>query len=301
MRQTLGGLLLVLVACGGDPTPLVSFDTGLGDVGADAQEDVGDDADVEDLRDAADPHDVARDVGLDIGGDSADALSDLDGADGSDADASFDSDPDIPNDDPLGLISGVCGELADALDDETPSFFAAAIDFEDDPFDDPTDVPRLTPGAQAVLEAGNAGGSSLYSEVFAFDILARCDAAELLETERTIEYRPDHTGSITDFLVSIDGQAVGVSVTRAVGFPRDEPYTVDRASELLADKLADVLESSAGVSEEDAWVKQVLVVIAYADGHVDSLRTAALDVEPEIAADTIVYVVESVGDDEWLY
>ena len=120
---------------------------------------------------------------------------------------------------PFGSIEGSCGVMAAELGDEESSFFAATIDFAADPFDDPEDVDRLTPGSRSVLEAGNAGGSSLYSEVFAFEVLARCDAAELLETETTISYQPGYTSSITDFLIAIDDHRVGVSVTRAVGFP----------------------------------------------------------------------------------
>ena len=39
----------------------------------------------------------------------------------------------------------------------------------------------------------------------------------------------------------------------AVGFPRDDPYTVERAGQLLEQKLSGVIASNANVSEEDAW------------------------------------------------
>ncbi len=301
---------VLLAACADDPIALTpddlgtdaAEDVGASDLGSDAlgdtAEDVVSDApqDVADSGDGAEP-DAApdADVGTDTPGDP-DAI-DLD---------TEDATSDVPDEEVgpvsgFGAISGSCGVIGEELDDERSSFFEAVIDFGDDPFDDPDDQDSLTPGGLAVLEAGNSGGSSLYSEVFAFEVLARCDSASLLETERTIEYEPEHSGSITDLLVLIDGEQVGVSVTRAVGFPRDEPYTVERAADLLAGKLEDILESSAGVAEEDAWVKQVLFVIAYADGHVESLRAAVETVDAEIRADTVIFVVESEGMDEWLY
>jgi len=53
-----------------------------------------------------------------------------------------------------------------------------------------------------------------------------------------------------------------VSVTRAVHFPFGEPYTLDEATTLLTRKLSEILESTANVSAEDAWVKQILYVYA---------------------------------------
>lgn len=298
-------VLFALAACG-DSSPSIHVDVAP-ELGADATDSGAGDLDAEpDGPVVADVGDAVEFDVVEPDAPEADARdASADGFDDADADAASDTpadvvQPDVP-DEPLGTIAGACGVVAAELDETAPSFFTATIDFGDDPFDEPADVPRLSAGAAAILEAGTAGGSSIYSEVFAYEILDRCDGAALLETERTIEYRPDHTGSITDFLIELDGERVGVSVTRAVGFPRDEPYTVDAATDLLEDKLSDVLESSAGVSDEDVWLKQVLVVMAYADEHVTSLELAFVDVAPEIAADTIVYVVESVGDDEWLY
>lgn len=287
-------LALAFAACGDSATTVDAgphADTGsdIEDSGADAADDIADVAQPNVEPDTPEP-DVVSDAPVDVDVDVA-----------QDADAGSDADPGDVGTGPLGEIEGSCGVIGEELDSASSSLFTATIDFGDDPFDDPSDVARLTPGGEAILEAGTAGGSSIYSEVFAYEVLARCDGAALLETEGTIEYRPEHTGSITDFLVEIDGQQVGVSVTRAVGFPRDDPYTVETAGALLSDKLGDVLESSAGVGDEDAWVKQVLVIIAYAEPHVTSLETAVAHVPVEVSADTIIYIVESRGDDAWLY
>ncbi|MFN3198498.1 MAG: hypothetical protein ACE366_08790 [Bradymonadia bacterium] len=207
--------------------------------------------------------------------------------------------PGVPLDG-FGRIEGTCGVLTpEVLMSPEPLVVVNRIDFGDDPYDE-GDFDLLTNGGQDILEAGNAGGSSEFSELFAFEVLARCEEARLLKTENDIAYRPE-PGSITDFLTEIDGLKVGVSVTRAFIFPPDMPYPVERAQDLLNDKLLGVLSSSARVEPEDAWVKQILHVIAYGPMHAESLMTAHSNLNPAITADTIVWITISDGDDDFLY
>lgn len=271
-----------------------------GDADPDASADSGDAADTADPSDAADAGDTA-DVA-----DTADASDAADTADAPDtpdtrdaADAAEDSD--TAPDPGFGALSGACRVLDDELDDDAPWWFESAIDFGDDPFDDPEDRAQLSDGGVQILEEGNAGGSSLYSELFAYEILERCEGASLLYTERFVPYRPDYAGSITDLLVSIDDVRIGVSVTRAVRFPFDDPYPPSAADALLRDKLADVLESSGGVLAEAAWPKQILFVVAYDDAHVPVLRDAWEALPTDLRADTIVWVAATRGADAFLY
>lgn len=199
----------------------------------------------------------------------------------------------------FALIEGPCGRIAAELDNASPSYFLTHLDFMTDGFDDPTERPLLTDGAQQILEDGTAGGSSGISEAFAFEVLARCESATFVKSETEIVYDPV-TSKKTDILVSIDGMQVGVSVTRAVGFPRTDPYTVEDA-EFIERKLTDILESSANVVEEDSWVKQILLVMAYGDMHAESIHTAWESLPAETRADTILYVVITDGDDESIY
>ncbi len=198
----------------------------------------------------------------------------------------------------FGEISGDCDVLDEELTSLEPAFFVNHIDFGMDPYD-PEDFPKLTPGGQEIISDGNAGGSSLYSEVFSFELLARCEAASLLKTETEIIY--DTQGKLTDLLVELDGLKVGVSVTRAVAFPFQNPYSVAQAKTLLEGKLSDIHVSSANVSAEDAWVKQILYVIAYGEGHAASLQEAFEQIDPAIKGDTVVMVGVSDGDDAFLY
>jgi hypothetical protein len=228
-----------------------------------------------------------------------------DPADGSDSEPSDESDPAgcepsggaSPG---FGEILGLCGFLEPEVRQQLePMMVINGIDFSDDPYDE-EDLLLLTEGGQEIIADGNAGGSSLLSEVFSFEVLARCEQAELLKTETEIVY-DDPAGKKTDLLVRVGQSVLGVSVTRAVGFPREDPYTVETAQALLEQKLSGVNASSANMSDEDTWSKQILHIVAYADEHAASLETAYELLSDEVRNDTVVIVTVSHGEDGFLY
>ena len=182
------------------------------------------------------------------------------------------------------------------LDDSGPALLRNAISLTDVGFDEDW----LSEGGLQVYEDGNLGGSSLYSEVYAFEVLHRCEDAALLKTEAEIDY-VDDGGKKTDLIVSLDDQVLGVSVTRAYGYPPEDPYTVEQAQDLLEDKLADVLLSTENGADADAWERQILHIIAYESGHADSVEAAWSDVDDAVRADTVVVVTVSDGEDAFLY
>ena len=242
--------------------------------------------------DTAEPSDTATDSG----DATEDTAPENDSTADTEADGSGSSGPPLPG---FGTITGACGVIDDELLSPDPSVIVNAIDFGIDPWDNPADLPLLTSGGQEMVADGNAGGSSLESEIFSLEVLTRCEGAILFKTETEVVY--DLSGSITDILVEIDGMKVGVSVTRAVGFPRDSAYTEATASALLTRKLIDIQESTANVAAGDRWVKQILHVIAYADQHVAAMQAAFGALDPAVKADTILWVTRSDGDDEFLY
>jgi hypothetical protein len=213
---------------------------------------------------------------------------------GSDTDAGTETEADtdafVPADG-FGIISGDCGPLdATEIESASPFIFQTAIDlptgFDDD---------ELSEGGLEMVAAGNLNAGSLYSEVF-----NRCEDAQLLLTEGEVTYT-DPAGKKTDLVIDVDGYRVGMSVVRAVTWPRDTAMTVERAEELLDDKLSDILISSANVSDEDAWDKQVLHVIAYSPDHANAVVTAHGNLSDEVRADTIVWVTTTNGTDGFIY
>ena len=217
-----------------------------------------------------------------------------------DTDTETDTDTDTDtNVDPLdgqGVLSGECGELGpEEFDSSDSFFFRNTLTFEE-----PLDEENLSEGGEKVLNDGNLGGSSIWSEVFSFEVLYRCELATLEKTEAEIDYN-DPGGKKTDLLVEIDGYAVGVSVTRAYAWPPEEPYTLEQATALLEDKLADIPLSTANVSSEDMWTRQILHVLAYTPEHASRIQESYESLSSEIKGDTILFVTETEGDDAFMY
>jgi hypothetical protein len=200
----------------------------------------------------------------------------------------------------FGTIIGPCDRLsAEDLTAAAPELLTLHLDFAADRYDDPAERPLLTDGAVEMILDGNAGGSSVMSEVFAYEVLERCELAQLIKTETEILYSVE--GKKTDILVAIDGHKIGVSVTRAVTFPFGNPYTVDAATALIERKLDDILLSSAAVAPEDAWDKQILAVLAYDQQHADVAAEVWASLDAQTRADTIVLIITSDGDDTFIY
>ena len=255
----------------------------------DASIDGGRNEDASTPRDATHGEDAARDLDADLGD-------------------TLDAGPGVTV--PLagfGQISGACGVLDTELVDEMPHLVRNVIDFGQDPYD-MADLMALSQGGQRVIEEDNAGGSSLVSEAFAYEILYRCEGAELLKTETAILYDEDgdgspdadYSGEITDLLVRMDGLKIGVSVVRAFAYGSDD-YPAGEAARILEKKLQGINESSARVAPEDAWSKQILSVLAYAPQHADQIAQTFMALDPALRADTVLVVTVTEGEDRPLY
>jgi hypothetical protein len=226
------------------------------------------------------------------------------------ADAALDGGPpdgvplDASSDVPLsgfGSLSGMCGVLgATELTGTAPSLFRGDLDFAADRYDDPADRPQLTSGGQTIAATPNAGGSSLFSEVFAFEILARCELAALVATETQIAY-DDPASKRADLLVSIDGTPIGVSVTRAVTYPFGNAYTPGAATTLLTKKLDDIEAARQHAVSDQHWDTSLLAALAYDSQHADVLAAAWAALPDAVRRDTIVLVFVTSGDDLFIY
>ena len=198
---------------------------------------------------------------------------------------------------------GSCGVLDTELTDMAPHWVENVATFPEGwTLDRATE---LSAGAQQILAEGTAGGSSGYSEAFAFEMLHRCEGAGLVASETMIRYSVPMPGSITDILVEIDGLKIGVSVSRAVTVTgrcmRGDTYAMAEATRVLTQKLNGIRESSMLVAPEDRWVKQILFIYADTAAHAATLRTAWDALDPAIRADSVLYVSVSEEMDGFIY
>lgn len=197
----------------------------------------------------------------------------------------------------FGTLSGACGELDDTeWNASTPFLFRNTLDLGSAAFD----PALLSAGGQQIWNEGNRGGSSLHSEVFAFEVLHRCELAQLLKTESNITYT-DAGGKKTDLLTEIDARKIGVSVTRAFHYPPTTPYTVAEAKALLDKKLADLPLSQANATAQDAWVRSILHVLAYDGQYGDAVQSAWSQVDPAVKGDAILLLTVTDGTDDYIY
>ncbi len=205
--------------------------------------------------------------------------------------------------DPILAISGTCGTLDTELTDELPYAIENTSTFAEG--FTRTEGSRLSMGAQTILAEGTAGGSSGYSEAFAFEVLHRCEGADLVASETMVMYETPTPGAIADLLVDIDGVRVGVSVTRAVTVTgmcmRADTYTLMAASTLLSRKVDDIHEASTLVSPVHAWSKHMVFVYADTAEHARVMEMAWDALTESQRADTILYVSVSEEMDAFVY
>lgn len=196
----------------------------------------------------------------------------------------------------FGVLSGEVGSIDEAaVLGSNPRLFESTIDFGTAQFDSAL----LSADARRLLEAAAVGGSSAEAHAIAFEILRRGAGATLLKTSEEISYTT--SSKSVDFLVEIQGQRVGVSVTRATSFPLGSDLSLQSASNLLEQKLNDILLASAGVAPSDAWVKAILLVLAYDAQKHDVVLEAYSALDSMTRSDTLVLVTQTDGDDAFLY
>jgi hypothetical protein len=198
----------------------------------------------------------------------------------------------------FGELSGMCGVLDTEITETSPSLIRATFTFARG-YDDTMDRALLTAGGQTLAATPNAGGSSGLSEIFAYEQVARCEGASLLKTETQVTY--DVMGKITDMLVTIDGEKIGISVTRVQTYPLGTPYELSAATTLITKKLNDIKASSMNVAATDKWRKQILALLAWDDAAADVMEQAWVGLDPTVKADTIVVLTTTDGEDTFIY
>lgn len=143
-----------------------------------------------------------------------------------------------------------------------------------DEYDIPTKI-QISPTAQRSLDVTNAGGKSEVSEAISMDYFERIFHAHDIILEMEVEYWIDY--SMVDYVCTIEGSRVGVSVTRAMGYKKkgipqkvldvdkgkyldESVFTQEDASHLLRRKLYGLIVSRNAVSDKHSFYRSVLHV-----------------------------------------
>jgi hypothetical protein len=194
----------------------------------------------------------------------------------------------------LGTLGGSCGVLAPLLHDPAPSLVQNVLTFA---AGEAYARAALSPDGQRLYDLPNAGGSSTESEVMSFEVLHFCDGARLVKSETEISYAAPTDGggnSITDILVAIGADKVGVSVTRAYK-PTAGGMTDAEVYDLLVKKLEGINNSSRRVLPADRWVKQILHVFVATASAEAAVARVLPTIDAQTRADTVVLVTRTEG------
>jgi len=113
--------------------------------------------------------------------------------------------------------------------------------------------------ARRCLNVPNAGGASVQSEVVAVQYFHDRWGGRKFLLEMEVEYIWQY--KLCDFVATIRGHRVGISVTRAMQFPDVRSMTSEQATHLLRKKLTGLVIASAGVSERHGFSTSILHVL----------------------------------------
>ncbi len=184
----------------------------------------------------------------------------------------------------------------------------------------------MSEDARRILRLPNAGGHSILSEALSVQYFVQSFGAYNVCAEMEIGYW--FTFKMADFLVTVDTfergsfdhatnksiykgekrpERIGVSVTRAMGFPNPSRFTVDDAIALLRKKLYGLIVARNAVCEEDSFKTSYLHVLCQTERIAKLVERAFYlladedDPKNEFALTTSIIVGCTVVDDPAIY
>jgi hypothetical protein len=116
---------------------------------------------------------------------------------------------------------------------------------------------KLSDDAIKIYKEPNAGGSSINSEALSADVLGKLYNVTDIVTEMEINYKEDNWKKC-DYLVSIWGENVGVSVTRGMRYPTPDLFDREDAVRLLKRKLGGLAAAQEGIQPNHYFHKSIL-------------------------------------------
>lgn len=153
---------------------------------------------------------------------------------------------------------------------------------------------NLSQEAIKVLKEPNAGGQSERSEAYAMEFLSKIYGAKNIFTEMEVKYHYPHWKKC-DFITTIEGENVGVSVTRILP-PKKLPVNEIELyiASLLHKKLYGLVVSRAGTVENCVFSRSIL--FAWSPHKIITQmfkQTFEFCTHPSLKEDVTLIVVES--------
>lgn len=155
----------------------------------------------------------------------------------------------------------------------------------------------LCKSARKALVVKNAGGKSQVSEAVSIQFFAERFKAKRFILENDVEYWAPF--KMVDYLCLIDDENVGVSVTRAMGYPNDEHFDESQAEKLLKRKLYGLVVSRNCTVKKHAFFKAILHIWCRSEEVAATLKTT-FDKMDQTTYEN-VYLVVTVCQESCIY
>lgn len=117
---------------------------------------------------------------------------------------------------------------------------------------------KLCHHAERSLIHDNAGGASEYSEAMSIHYFDNVFNGKDFVLETEVEYWREF--KMVDYICTINNTRVGVSVTRAMGFPCSSKFTKEDARQLINKKIKDLIVACDLVITKHSFEKSILHV-----------------------------------------
>lgn len=117
---------------------------------------------------------------------------------------------------------------------------------------------KLSPISLRSIQIDNAGGNSNISEMVSIEYYIRLFGATDFLLEMEIHYILDY--KMVDYICNIGRCRVGVSVTRAMGYPSPKDFTYQKALRLLHKKLYGLIVARNAVCRKHSFTRSILHV-----------------------------------------
>lgn len=122
------------------------------------------------------------------------------------------------------------------------------------------------------LTVENAGGKSEVSEALSMQYFHERFGASQFLLEREVEYWCEY--KMVDFICTLAETRIGVSVTRAMGFPTAELFDAEAALQLLRKKLYGLIVARNAVDKKHRFFKSILHIFCQTSHIAELLREA---------------------------
>jgi len=155
--------------------------------------------------------------------------------------------------------------------------------------------------AKRSMEIQNAGGSSEKSEALSMQYMYHMFGAKNFIPEMEVSYWVEY--KICDFVMKLGKENIGVSVTRAINYPFNSEFTIEKSLWLLNKKLYGLIVARNCISKKHKFMRSILHIWCMNIQTANTIKIAYQEIIKKDVEKTYdnVYVICSICDQLCIY